>query len=133
MGLKNMSLQAGSTIGATGGTAQVFADDGVTIQNGLHLIVPADADYQTRRSATVKFRPPVIDPKTGSYSKDKKSISYTLPITLADGRVVFNVIRIEREVHPSLSAANAAELNVIGAQLLTDSDVTAFWASGSLT
>lgn len=133
MGLKNMSLQAGSTVSVTGGTAQVFADDGVTIQNGLHLIVPADTDYQTRRSATAKYRAPVIDPKTGSYSKDKKSISYTLPQVLTDGRVVFNVIRIEREVHPALSAAAAAELNVIGAQLLTDADASSFWASGSLS
>lgn len=133
MGLKTMSLQAGSTVSVTGGTAQVFADDGVTIQNGLHLIVPADADYQTRRAATVKYRPPTIDPKTNSYSKDKKSISYTLPQVLTNGTVVFNVIRIEREVHPSLSAASAAELNVIGAQLLTDSDASGFWATGSLT
>jgi len=133
MGLKNMSLLAGSTVSASGGTAQVFADDGITIQNGLHLMIPADADYQTRRSATVKYRAPIVDPKTGSYSKDKKSVSYTLPIVLSDGRVVFNVLRIEREVHPSLSAEAAAELNVIGAQLLTDADVTAFWANGSLT
>lgn len=133
MGLKNMSLQSGATSSVSGGSAQVFADDGVTIQNGLHLIVPADTDYQTRRSATIKYRPPTVDPKTGSYSKDKKSISYTLPQVLTNGTVVFNVIRIEREVHPSLSAANAAELNNIAAQLLYDSDTSAFWASGSLT
>lgn len=133
MGLKTMSLLAGSTVSATGGTAQVFADDGITIQNGLHLIVPADADYQTRRSATVKYRPPTVDPKTSSYSKDKKSISYTLPLVLTNGTVVFNVIRIEREVHPSLPAASAAELNAIGAQLLSDADLTAFWATGSLS
>ena len=133
MGLKTMSLLAGSTVSATGGSAQVFADDGVTIQNGLHLIVPADADYQTRRTATVKYRPPTLDPKTGTYSKDKKSISYTYPQVLSTGVVVFNVIRIEREVHPSFAAASAAELNVIGAQLLSDSDLTAFWATGSLS
>lgn len=133
MGLKNMSLLASASISASGGTAQVFADDGITIQNGIHLIVPADADYQTRRQATVKYKPPTLDPKTASYSKDKKSISYTKPIVLTDGRVVFNTIRIEREVHPSLSAADCTELNRIGAQLLTDTDTDAFWASGSLT
>lgn len=133
MGLKTMSLLAGGTVGTTGGAAQVFADDGQTIANGLHLIVPADADYQTRRQATVKFRPPTLDTKTGSYGKDKKSISYAVPLVLTDGRVVFNTIRIEREVHPSMTAAAAAELNVIGAQLLTDSDVTNFWANGSLS
>jgi len=133
MALKNMSLLAGATVAATGGSAQVFADDGVTIQNGLHLIVPADADYQTRRQATVKYRPPTLDAKTNAYSKDKKSISYAIPIVLADGRVVFNTIRIEREVHPSYAAASCVELNKIGAQLLTDSDTDAFWATGSLS
>lgn len=133
MGLKTMSLLAGGSVATTGGTAQVFADDGVTIPNGLHLIVPADTDYQTRRSATVKYRPPTVDPKTGSYTKDKKSISYTVPVVLASGAVVFNVIRIEREVHPSTSAAAQAELCTIGAQLLVDADVAGFWANGSLT
>lgn len=133
MGLKTMSLLAGATVSASGGSAQVFADDGVTIQNGLHLVVPADTDYQTRRQATIKYRQPTLDVKTGVYGKDKKSISYTLPLVLTDGRVVFNTIRIEREVHPSLSAANAAELNAIGAQLLIDSDTASFWSAGSLS
>jgi hypothetical protein len=133
MGLKNMSLLASATVSASGGTALVFADDGVTIQNGVHLMVPADADYQTRRQVTVKYRAPTLAPSTGVYSKDKKSISLALPMLLLDGRVVFNTIRIEREVHPSLSAANALELNNLGAQMLIDADVTAFWATGSLT
>jgi len=133
MGLKNMSLLAGGTVSASGGTAQVFADDGVTIVNGLHLIVPADADYQTRRSCTIKYRAPAVDAKTGHYTKDKKSVTYAVPIVLATGEVVFNVMRIEREVHPSTSAANAAELCTIGAQMLCDADLTAFWATGSMT
>lgn len=133
MGLKSMSLLAGASVSASGGTALAFAEDGVSIQNGLHLIVPADADYQTRRQVTVKYRQPSLDTKTGAYGKDKKSISLALPMTLSDGKVVFNTIRIEREVHPSLSAANAAELCALGAQLLTDADCTSFWATGSLS
>lgn len=133
MGLKNMSLLTGGTVATTGGTALAFADDGVSVANGLHLIVPADADYQTRRQLTAKYRPPTLDPKTGSYGKDKKSLTLAQPVVLSDGRVVFNTIRIEREVHPSVSAAAALDLCVLGAQLLTDSDVTAFWATGSLS
>jgi hypothetical protein len=133
MGLKNMSLNTGGTVSTTGGTARAFADDGVSIQNGLHLIVPADADYQTRRQLTAKYRPPALDPKTGAYGKDKKSLTLAQPIVLADGKVVFNTIRIEREVHPSVTAAAALDLCVLGAQLLVDSDVTAFWATGSLS
>lgn len=134
MGLKTMSLVAAPTsITPAGGTALVFAEDGVTVANGLHLIVPADADYQTRRVVTVKNRPATLDPKTGSYSKDKKSICLAQPKILADGRVIFNTIRLEREVHPSMTAAENLELNNLGAQLLVDSDVASFWATGALS
>lgn len=133
MGLKSMSLLTGAAVSASGGSALVFADDGITIPNGLHLVVPADADYQTRRQLTAKYRPPALDSKTNSYGKDKKSLCYVQPIVLSDGRVVFNTLRIEREVHPSLSAAQCTDLNKIGAQLLSDSDADAFWATGSLS
>jgi len=133
MGLKTMSLLAGATVAASGGSALAFAEDGQSIANGLHLIVPADADYQTRRQVTIKYRQPSLDAKTGVYGKDKKSICLALPMVLSTGQVVFNTIRIEREVHPSLSAANAAELIALGAQLLCDSDVTSFWATGALS
>lgn len=133
MGLKTMSLLSAATVAASGGSALVFADDGVTIPNGVHLIVPADSDYQTRRQVTVKYRPPTLDAKTGAYGKDKKSITLVLPQVLSSGTVVFNTVRIEREVHPSLTAATCVELNKLGAQLLSDTDLDAFWATGSLT
>lgn len=132
MGLKSMSLQSGATCSVTGGTALVFAADGQTIQNGVHLVIPADADYQTRRQATCKYRPPTLDPKTGLMGKDKKSISFVKPIVLATGQVVFNTIRIEREVHPSTVAADVTDLNVIGAQMLFDADASGFWATGAV-
>lgn len=134
MSLKNMTLLAGATIAApTGGTTINIVDDGQTVQNGVHLIVSEDTDYLTRRQITVKNRVPTLDVKTGAYGKDKKSMSYSKPITLANGTVVFNTIRIEREIHPSTSAADALEFNKIGAQLLSDADTTAFWATGSLS
>jgi hypothetical protein len=82
---------------------------------------------------TVKYRPPAVDPKTGVYGKDKKSMTYVKPLVLSTGQVIFQTVRIEREMHPSETAANAAEMNKIGAQLLSDTDTDAFWASGSMT
>jgi len=134
MGLKTMSLvENASSITVGGGQSLSFSDDGVTIPNGVHLIVPADADYATRRQVTVKFRPPTLDAKTGSYSKDKKSICIAVPIYLADGRIVFNTLRIEREVHPQFEVAKASDLNSLGAQMLSQSDCDNFWAAGSLS
>lgn len=133
MSLKNMTLLNAATIAASGGTAINLADDGVTVQNGVHLIVTEDTDFQTRRQVTVKNRPPTLDAKTSEYGKDKKSISFAQPVILTSGKVVFNTIRLEREIHPSTSAADAAILNGIGAQLLTDADTVNFWTTGSLS
>lgn len=133
MALKNMSLLNDATLAASGGNACVFADDGITIPNGLHLIVPSDSNYSTRRQATFKYRAPVLDKKTNMYGKDKKSVSYVVPLTLSDGSTVFNVIRIEREVSPYYDATDTTLLNNIAAQLLFDTDTTNFWANGSLS
>lgn len=132
MALKNMSIVTGATVSVTGGTAVVFTDDGVSIPNGIHLVVPADVNYAVRRSATVKYRPPALD-KEGIYSRDKKYISLTVPMTLASGKIVNNVIRVEREVHPEFAAASATDLNKLAAQLLIDSDADNFWNAGSLS
>lgn len=132
MGIKTMSIPTGATLSATGGTAKVFADDGVTIQNGVHLTVPATTDYRVRESATFKYRPPALL-TDGSYTRDKKSVSFNIPQLLANGKIVNNVVRIEREVHPELSAANATDLNKMAAQMLFDADTDNFWAAGSLS
>lgn len=132
MGIKTMSLLSGATLSATGGTALAFTDDGVSVNGGVHLVVPATADYRVRESATVKYRAPVLQ-MDGTYLRDKKSISYNVPLILASGKIVNNVIRVEREVHPELSAANATALNKIAAQLLFDTDLDNFWAAGSLS
>lgn len=130
MTMKNMSLLSGATVAATGGTALVFSDNGVTIPNGVQLVVPADTTLATRRSVTARVRAPSLG-RDGVYGKDKKVMSFNVPLTLASGKIVNNVIRVEREVHPELSAANALELNSIGAQMLTDSDSASFWSIGS--
>jgi hypothetical protein len=132
MGLKNMSLLTGATPSVTGGSALVFADNGVTIQNGVQCVVPATADYRVRQVLTAKYRAPVLG-TDGSYTRDKKSVSFTIPQILANGKIVFNVIRVEREVHPEFSAANCTDMNKIGAQLLFDADMDNFWAAVSLS
>jgi hypothetical protein len=133
MGLKSMSLLSGATVAATGGAALAFSDNGVSISSGLQLVVPSDTDFQTRRVVTAKVRPATLDAKTGEYGKDKKSLSLSKPIVLSTGRVVFNTIRVEREIHPSLSAAECLELNKLAAQMLVDTDCDGFWSTGSLS
>jgi len=133
MGLKNMILKAASTgLSVTGGTDFTFCDDGISIANGVHLVVPADTTYTTRRQCTAKYRPPTLDSTTKKYGKDKKSISFVVPKVLADGTIAYNTIRVEREVHPESTSAEQLELNRVGAQLCFDTDLDNFWSAGSL-
>lgn len=132
MSMKNMSLLSGATVSATGGTALAFVDNGVTVPNGVQLVVPADTNYALRRTATARVRNPQLD-RDGVWGKDKKSVSITVPKQLASGKIVPNVIRLEREVHPETTAAEALELLKLAAQVAIDTDLDNFWGAGSLS
>lgn len=132
MPLNGAVVKSGATaMTPTGGTDKTFTTDGVTVPQGLHLANAAQTDFRIREHATVRNRVPVLLP-TGKWTRDKKSVSITVPKVLSDGTYVNNVIRLEREVHPESTAAEATELNMLMAQALSDSDFAAFWSSGSL-
>lgn len=132
MGLKNMSINIGGTLANTGGTAKVFADDGVTVPNGVHVSVPATADFRVREHATFRYTPPAIQ-ADGTYSRQTCTASLTVPKALASGKYVNNTVRITVDVHPESTATEALDLRKLGAQLLFDSDTDNFWIAGSLT
>lgn len=131
MSVNNLSIMSGATgIAVTGGTSTDYVADGIVIPSGVHVSVPADADFRTRRSMTFKAKMPTL--VNGEYSKLKLSAVYVKPQILMSGKVVFNLIRIEREIHPELDLADATEFNLVGAQMLCDPETTNFWAAGSL-
>lgn len=132
MAIQNAVVKSGSTaMTPTGGSDVTFTPDGLSVANGIHVADAAQTDYRIRRNMTLKNKVPTLL-ADGSYSKDKKSVTLVVPKILASGKTVFNLIRLEREVHPESTAAEALDLCMIGAQLLSDSDFTAFWSSGSL-
>lgn len=130
MGAQNATLLIGATITPTGGTVQTFTPDGVFIQNGVHLADAGDASYITRNSITLRTKNPTLT--GGVYSKGKRWATLTVPKVLLDGTTAFNIVRIELEVHPETSAGDSTELLKKGAQLFIDTDLAAFWATGSL-
>lgn len=116
----------------TGGADMTFTPDGTTVTNGIHLANGAQPDFRIKENMTIKTKNPSLNSVTNTWSKDKKSVSYVEPIILANGTTAFNVIRIEREVHPETSAAAALNLNMMGGQILADADFALFWSAGSL-
>lgn len=130
MPLNGAVINSGATLSIAGGTAKTFTSDGMSIVNGIHLIDASVTDFRVQPSVTLKVKRPVLA-SNGTYSKAKLSATYKVPILLASGATSFEIIRIERESHPEASAASRLDLNVMGAQMLFDTDFTAFWASGS--
>lgn len=118
-------------ITVTAGTDQTFTSDGAAIANGVHLVDAGQADYRIRRSLTFKVKQPTYGPISG-YSKDRKGVTLTCPKILVNGSTVFNLVRIEREIHPESSSAEMADINRVAAQLLIDADFDSFWSVGSL-
>lgn len=132
MSIKDINLVQGGTIATTGGTGLGFTPDGVTIANGIHLTDQSEGSILSRYAVTFKNRPGSLDPRTGKMGKDKKEVKITRPKLLDDGSVVFNTIRIEREVHPSSTPGAALELNDFAAQVLFCADAALYWSHGSL-
>ena len=132
MGIANLSLLSSPTLSASGGTAYPFAPSGRTVQNGFHLIDTSVADIRLQPSIYFNQRFPSKQ-KDGSWSLYKQNIVITIPKLLADGVTVKpQRFRIERETVAEATAAEKLALVQLGAQLCFDSDVTAFWASGSV-
>lgn len=129
MALNSFSISSNATISAAGGTPIAFSTDGLTVQNGIHVIDPAIIDYRVQTNITFRNRRPVY--KNGKWSKDKKQEVLVEPILLADGTIEYNLIRIEREIHPETPAAVALNFNTRAAQTLTGASFSSFWATGS--
>jgi hypothetical protein len=132
MPLQSAVVKRGATSASVvGGSDVTFTPDGQAVGNGIHIADSSQTDFRIRQNMTIKNKVPTLL-GDGTYSKDRKTISIVAPKILADGTTVFNLIRIEREVHPESTAAEAFELLMLAAQAVSDSDFLSFWSSGSL-
>lgn len=134
MGIRSLQLGK-AAIAATlspdaSSTVIHFAEDGVVIPNGLHLVCTDDT-YDVRKQVTFKVRPSTYDAKSGSFSKAKQSVSIAIPTVLLDGKTTFTTLRIEIEAHPSIGASVFNELCNYGSELMLDPNYKDFWVLGA--
>lgn len=132
MPISGMILKKDGVMSVTGGTDVTFVPDGQTIPNGNHVVDQSISDIRVQANITVKNRPASYDAKTGKFQKEKITITLVDPAPLANGDMSYDLVRIEREVHPERKSAIAGRLNSYGAQLLTDTDLANLWNVGSV-
>lgn len=131
MGIQSLGLLTGTTLSATGGTAITLTPANGGVPGQMYLADASAADFRLRMSAQAKASIPVQQ-RDGSFSKDRRSFSLTIPLYDSVAEVYENsVIRLERVVPAFATPAQALLLNYYAAQLLFDADAAAFWATGS--
>jgi len=134
MGLKNLDTHIWVSVTGTGSNI-AFSEDGVQIPNGLHLISAEKvADIGLPKyTITAKTRQATLDAKTGILGKAKRTLSMSTPQLLANGRVIFNTIRLEMEVHPMCPIVDETTLRSAAAQLIATVPMEPFWQNGNLS
>jgi hypothetical protein len=132
MPITGLELQQDATGGTTtGGTSMALSSDGVEVKNGVHVADMSEADFTIRSNMSFRTRNPqrLAD---GTYSKGKRYVTIVVPKDLGDDGIVFNLVRIEVEVHPKATVAEQTNLHMLGAQVFTDADIQDFLLNGSL-
>ena len=132
MPISNSTLLSGATVSAAGGSSKTFSVVGETIKNGIKVMDTSVTDARLRPTLTCINRPAQMS--AGVYiSKDKKTMKLVSPKVIASGAIVYNVREVRIEDHPETTDAERDILDGYTAQLMFDSDFTAFRRYGAVS
>jgi len=126
----SVTLLDGGTTTTAGGANQAFSRTSLPVTNGYEYADVAEADYFARQKVILTSRMPALQ-ADGSYSKQKTSAQFVMPITLADGSISFCVARVQVEAHPETSAAQLAELREMAAQMAIQAGLDDTYKAGT--
>ena len=131
MSITNLTLLNGPTISVTGGTTQTFSPDGSDVKRGVQVADTAEADIRTRDLVVFKNTSGSLQ-SDGSWSKDRRSAKFVSPELLPDGKQDFPFFEITLVKSPLHGSAKLAAMKEKAIQLISDSDLSGFWLTGSL-
>jgi len=122
MSLSNASVSSGATIAPTGGSALPFAGSGA--RGDTHQIfATADTDLRTRRAIVCTVRDPkVLATAPNGYTQARCAFTLKSPLTLDNGNVTVNTVRIEFSYDPETTHTEIEELRILAAQICSDAD-----------
>lgn len=121
-----------SGITVTGGTDLTFTQ---VLVNGASRVlkVVTDATKVIRQIKQTYKQAKVLVSAPNGYTQERKEMIVTLPMTLANGKTTNNQVGVWISHDVEASAAQKLELQLSGAQVLTDSDFADFWTAGSVS
>jgi hypothetical protein len=127
-----LTLNENGTYTPSGGTAVSFNATGKSVSGGREYINSSETDFFVRESVTLSYKAPTVD-QDGNPSKARCTATIVRPRKDPDtGKVTYNLIRIQLECDPIAGPTEMDNLRSIALSALSDSELTAFWQSGSL-
>jgi hypothetical protein len=131
MAIDGLTIKEGATYTPSGGTDITFVESGETVANGIVCINEDETDFYAREKLYATARPPVVG-SDGEFTKQKVSFRILDPGALASGKMNYDLIRIEVEVHPENGNTTVDKLVNLGIAALNSSDLSNFFRYGSL-
>jgi hypothetical protein len=120
--LNGATVKTGATMAPSGGTDLSFSSAGIRNDSNT-LNCDSDTDLRTRRQIICR----TVEPKVSSgapngYTQARAFGTLKFPITLANGEVTVNTVRVEFAFDVETTEAERDEMRIIAAQYLTDTD-----------
>jgi hypothetical protein len=132
MAIDGLTIKEGATYTPSGGTDITFVASGESVANGVVVINEDEADFYAREKIYATARPPVVG-SDGEFTKQKVSFRIVDPGVLASGKMNFDLLRIELEVHPENGNTEADKLVNLGIAALNSADLQSLFRYGSLS
>lgn len=133
-----MSLEAtiktgATSVAATGGDDQVLK--GLGISNGSHVVFyDGDGASTARRTAAFSSSfPKPNENSPGGYTQDRRTLVFKRPITLANGDLSVETVRVQLATASETVESDKVEMLEQVAQMLVNTDFSEFWHEGSLS
>lgn len=126
MSIGSASILKDGTISVTGGTATAMLATGSNMDQVQAVF--DGTSFVDRSSARFSVKPPSAQASAPSgYTQARNEVYVKVPITLADGTVVFNTVNVKMSFDVATTAAQKDTVRGIIAQIVADTDFDGFW------
>lgn len=129
--LDGASVPIGASYAPTGGVATTLSSLGSTL-NKHTLFLDENLSIVMRRLMEVFSKPPVASAGApGGYTQQRTTVLVKVPITLGNGNVTVNTVKVEVAFDPETDAAGRTLLREFVAHLGSDTDFDDLFAEGA--
>lgn len=132
MSVKTSAILVDGTVATTGGTSTSFIDKGGSLEV-QKLILDDSSEFAAQTSLTFSIKEPKISSSApNGFTQARNTVKVMKPLALDNGSATVNTVTLQLSVDPETTDAEVENLLVTAAQLLHDSDYSAFWKKQSL-